>query len=265
MLKQLAAPEVVRNATRAATRRRRQLGVLVSFSTAAAQSQRLSSSRRARVVRFTRDVLVAATLGLVGDVLCQCVVEKHAWPFDETSNDDDGVEPFDSRRAAALMAFGGVYTGGFLHFLYKVYPPLVTHAAARFKFLPRRVRAALRLRTSVVHAAACAIVDNVHCGLFYIPVYFFVIEAPENSGGQWAHLRASWLETYVSCTAFWVPFMCANFFFVPAHLRIAAMTTANLAWNVVIDYQAHNTTTAASKKVTQVSSPDKKTASLRMA
>ena len=52
-------------------------------------------------------------------------------------------------------------------------------------------------------------------------------------------LRGAWVETWASCTLFWVPYMSANFALVPAALRVRAMAVGNLAWCVVIDYLAH--------------------------
>lgn len=53
------------------------------------------------------------------------------------------------------------------------------------------------------------------------------------------NLRAEWAPSYVSCTAFWVPYMTANFILVPPVRRVQAMAVGNLGWCVVIDYIAH--------------------------
>ncbi|CAK9059621.1 unnamed protein product [Durusdinium trenchii] len=84
-------------------------------------------------------------------------------------------------------------------------------------------------------------VDNIHCGSFYIPVYFLSVGLMQSDSLQASkeNLMAEWWTTYVTCTGFWVPFMCANWRFCPAAHRVKAMQTANLFWNVIIDHLAH--------------------------
>mmetsp|Transcript_7744 Transcript_7744/g.23971 ORF Transcript_7744/g.23971 Transcript_7744/m.23971 type:complete len:94 (-) Transcript_7744:154-435(-) len=58
-------------------------------------------------------------------------------------------------------------------------------------------------------------------------------------GEALALLQGEWWPTYTSCTAFWIPFMAANFRMVAPARRVQAMAVANMFWNVVIDYLAH--------------------------
>lgn len=151
-------------------------------------------------------------------------------------------DEFDTRRLASLTLFNSVYIGGFLHFLYQAYPPVV-RAVSRAIVAPRLPWLAARLdnKQSAAHAVGCACVDNVHCGSLYIPAFYIgtgVLQG-HGLGDSTATLRREWLETYIYCTAFWVPFMAGNFALVPPAWRVRAMAAANLAWVVVIDYIAH--------------------------
>lgn len=65
------------------------------------------------------------------------------------------------------------------------------------------------------------------------------LTAPALPGKALALLQGEWWPTYTSCTAFWIPFMAANFRMVAPARRVQAMAVANMFWNVVIDYLAH--------------------------
>ncbi|CAK9059619.1 unnamed protein product [Durusdinium trenchii] len=188
---------------------------------------------------FCSDLLSASALGFLGDLVCQLVVEKRK-PPQELSDLRWGHHEghFEPQRLWALTVFGGAYTGGFLHFLYKFYSPTVRAISA---YLPSALSLPLSRSESMAHCFACAWVDNIHCGSFYIPVYFLSVGLMQSDSLQASkeNLMAEWWTTYVTCTGFWVPFMCANWRFCPAAHRVKAMQTANLFWNVIIDHLAH--------------------------
>mmetsp|Transcript_103746 Transcript_103746/g.163826 ORF Transcript_103746/g.163826 Transcript_103746/m.163826 type:complete len:96 (+) Transcript_103746:1-288(+) len=91
------------------------------------------------------------------------------------------------------------------------------------------------------HAFAVAIVDNLHVALIYTPSYFFGVGLLSGDGVEtvMANLKKEWVSGYLLGTGFWLPFMWFNFKVVPAAGRVQAMATANLLWNVIIDYVAH--------------------------
>ncbi|KAL1510255.1 hypothetical protein AB1Y20_006579 [Prymnesium parvum] len=184
---------------------------------------------------LAHDVASASTLGLVGDVACQYFVEGRRMPGRST----DADRALDPRRMMALMLFNGAYVGTFLHFLYKTYPVVVFAAASRLR--PSPLKSHLLCENATMHAHACAWVDNVHCGVLYIPVYYFSVGLLQgvSAADSANNLLKEWLSTYTSCSAFWVPYMSANFAFVPANRRVQAMALGNLVWSVVIDYFAH--------------------------
>lgn len=165
-----------------------------------------------------KNIIFAGGLGFGSDLICQSLVEKK--------------DKIDFLRLGSLTIFNMFYIGGFLHYLYKAYPLLVT----RFPFR------SLKNTSSFGHSLACSLIDNLHCGLIYIPAYFLFMDlSSTNKTYQESidHLHKEWFTAYSTCTLFWVPFMCGNFFFVsPAH-RVSAMAIANLGWSVGIDYLAH--------------------------
>ena len=170
------------------------------------------------------DVCTAAGLALAGDVVCQKI---------------EGNAAFDSRRLQAVTLFGGLYTGAFLHFLYPLFPSAVRAAANLASSAP--LRKWLLDQMSFSHAIGCAAVDNVHCALLYLPSFFVGVGLlqGESFDATVATLRREWKEAYAYCSAFWLPFMSLNFLYVPASHRVRAMASANLLWNVVIDFVAH--------------------------
>ena len=175
--------------------------------------------------------------------------------------------PHARARSGALAAFNSLYVGGFLHVLYQCYSPVVSAVATRMA----ASGSALHLTASPQHALGCAVVDNLHCGSLYIPAFFACVgtmqgqtlgevwraslvprlslrpfpaaapalTAPALPGKALALLQGEWWPTYTSCTAFWIPFMAANFRMVAPARRVQAMAVANMFWNVVIDYLAH--------------------------
>mmetsp|Transcript_33009 Transcript_33009/g.109044 ORF Transcript_33009/g.109044 Transcript_33009/m.109044 type:complete len:212 (-) Transcript_33009:460-1095(-) len=177
---------------------------------------------RIRPTGMAADMAAAGCLAVAADTLCQKVIEER--------------ERIDWRRAGALAAFNGLYVGGFLHVLYQCYSPVVSAVATRMA-----ASSALRSTASPQHALGCAVVDNLHCGSLYIPAFFACVGTMQGQtlGEALALLQGEWWPTYTSCTAFWIPFMAANFRMVAPARRVQAMAVANMFWNVVIDYLAH--------------------------
>ncbi|CAK9066054.1 unnamed protein product [Durusdinium trenchii] len=103
---------------------------------------------------FCSDLLSASALGFLGDLVCQLVVEKRK-PPQELSDLRWGHHEghFEPQRLWALTVFGGAYTGGFLHFLYKFYSPTVRAISA---YLPSALSLPLSRSESMAHCFACA-------------------------------------------------------------------------------------------------------------
>jgi len=183
------------------------------------------------------DVLSATALAIVGDVACQKLEHRF---MGGSRAEGAPIRDLDMRRLGSLTAFSAVYIGGFLHVLYQLYSPL-TNAAVAGLLRPGALRTALQRPSSVPHAFGCACVDNVHCVAIYIPSYFIGVGILQGHGLQNSleNLNAEWRTTYFSCSGFWFPFMMFNMYVVPAARRVQCMATANLVWNVVIDYLAH--------------------------
>ena len=149
-------------------------------------------------------------------------------------------QAIDLRRLGALTVYNGIYVGAFLHFLYQIYPLVVCAAARR---VPSRPLLAQRLQNvdSPSHAISCAVVDFAHNNAIYVPSFFLGVGLLQGDRFQTCltSLRREWVTAGIACSAFWFPFTCLNFYAIPTSRRVQAMATANLAWNVVIDYLAH--------------------------
>ena len=228
-------------ATRAACRRRapRQLCTTVHVHNV--------PGVRFRASALATDVISAGVLGLAADAVCQLYTEERELPQAGEWRWRHGGEPahdptvFDPRRLAALTAFSSVYIGAFLHFLYQGYPLVVREAARRLLARGGPLQGKLGDTRTIAHAHACAWVDNLHCGVLYIPAYFLGVGYLQGDGARESieNLRKEWWATYASCTLFWVPFMMGNFALMPPHRRVQAMAVGNLCWSVVIDYLSH--------------------------
>ncbi|CAD7950479.1 unnamed protein product [Amoebophrya sp. A120] len=156
---------------------------------------------------YLTNTLAGATLGFVGDVVCQFVVEKR--------------ETLDPGRNLAFTTFCGWYQGGVDTFIYGVYARVWGH------FSP--------LKFGMVSA----IFDNfVHVPLAYLPCFYLTLGAMQ--GQQLPEIRQemekSFLPSWLACCTMWVPFQFVNFAFVPPHYRVLFVNCGCLAWNVIIDY-----------------------------
>ena len=198
---------------------------------------------RFSVRSFATDIAACSALGGMGDVLCQLGVERREWPSQwrwPRTDEPYDERIFDPRRVASLTVFTGAYVGGFLHFLFQIYP-FAVFAAARTLPLGGPLRSRLLDERTLAHAHGCGWVDNVHNGAIYIPAYFLGVGLLQGDGLAESrdNLRAEWWPTYASATAVWVPYMSLNFLYVPPRRRVQVMAIGNLAWCIVIDYLAH--------------------------
>lgn len=204
-----------------------------------------SSKLYGRWKAVATDVVTAAGLGCVGDLMCQLGAEGRRLPSLSdikwrSAGEVQDEQVFDARRLASLTAFNGAYIGGVLHLLYQYYPTAV-RMAVRASPLPLPLRMRLTDGSSPAHALGCAVVDSAHNATMYIPAFFLGVGMLQ--GDKLADaagvLRREWFETYAWCSVFWVPFTFANFALVPAAGRVKAMAAANLAWASAIDFLAH--------------------------
>jgi len=204
------------------------------------------SGMSSRFRALASDVCSASMLGCVGDLICQLGAERRSISLDTMRWRNQGEEPidqqtFDPRRLASLTVFGGIYIGGFLHFLYKGYPLAVQGASWCLPFISSTLRKQLRDKGSTAHTFGCACLDNAHNGAIYLPAFFF--GAGLLQGDSLSEVsnttRREWPEAYAWCTAFWLPFTWINFSIVPPVHRVNAMASANLVWSVALDYLAH--------------------------
>ena len=211
-----------------------------------------------RIRALASDVCSASMLGCVGDLICQLGAERRSLSLDSMRWRKSGEEPidqhtFDPRRLASLTFFGGVYIGGFLHFVYKGYPLVVQGASRCFPLLPSTLRQQLLDKGSTAHTLGCACIDNVHNGAIYLPAFFFGAGLLQGDSLREVSdtARREWPEAYGWCTAFWLPFTWVNFSMVlPVH-RVNAMATANLVWSVALDYLTHRGTSQVRVAVEQ--------------
>ena len=85
------------------------------------------------------DICTAAGLGLAGDVICQRL---------------EGTDPINLRRLTAVTVYDGLYIGGVLHFLYKLYSPATRAAANILSHRRRYASGCSTKRRSLTRSAA---------------------------------------------------------------------------------------------------------------
>ena len=187
---------------------------------------------------LTANILSAAGLGFVGDLICQVGIDGRRLSVASRTT-AEGDRPVDMRRVGALTLFNGVYIGAFLHYLYQGYPFVVFAGARRLPYPQLAKR--MQVLDTPAHGLGCALVDFVHNNVIYIPAYFLGVGLMQGDSMSTSvdNLKNEWFTAGVTCSAFWLPFTWFNFAIVPAARRVQSMATANLLWNVVIDYLAH--------------------------
>ena len=165
----------------------------------------MRSVLRVNLRALSTDVLVSGTLGFAGDIACQQLIERNCAPHDHMA--------IDWQRCTAVTAFNSVYIGGFLHVLYKTYPRILAAATSRISMALSKTASAPIKDGSLAQSIGCALVDNIQCGLIYIPAYFIGVGAlqSQNTSDSIELLMQEWRAVYVSCSVFWIPYMAANF------------------------------------------------------
>ena len=197
-------------------------------------------SRRA----LAKDVATCSILGAAGDVVCQLVVEDRKlespqqWHW-RRQGEPANTQVFDLRRFAAITAFSALYNGVMLHFILQMYP-FGAFAFGRF-LRSGKLRSSLLTEESLAHAHTCGWLDNLQCAVFYLPAYFSCVGYWQGDSFQEIrdNLSAEYASSYMAVTAYWVPFMTANFTLVPPRSRLQAFAVGNLIWCVIIDHVAH--------------------------
>lgn len=163
---------------------------------------------------LTTNMASALGLGIMGDVLCQKVVERK--------------EVFDFNRCCVFSSFCCLYQGNICYNVYsKVYPwlfPGITNLSA--------------------YALRATLADNlVHVPFSYIPCFFVWMNMLQ--GGTWKStleaMENEYATTVMYCVALWLPIQFINFRYVPKDMQTLFVCTVCLFWNVVLDYVAGGT------------------------
>ncbi|XP_076332826.1 mpv17-like protein [Tachypleus tridentatus] len=80
------------------------------------------------------------------------------------------------------------------------------------------------------------LLDQGLCAPIQLAVFYVVMSILEEKQDIFFELKCKWLHTYqLSCT-YWLPVQYINFFFVPAHMRVAYVGVASFIWINVLCY-----------------------------
>lgn len=160
----------------------------------------------------TANLITGASLGLVGDIICQKWLEG-------VSNDK-----FDVRRSFSMICFGGFYGGGVSFRLYNLYP----------KILPSWF-----MKTPLREGVASSLIDNfLHVPFLYTPAFFLTTGLLQGAtlDDSVTTMRSGFWPSIMACWVMWIPLQAFNFSIVPRHLRCALMNGGCVVWNVMIDF-----------------------------
>eukprot|EP00927_Polykrikos_kofoidii_P012775 TRINITY_DN15535_c0_g1_i4.p1 TRINITY_DN15535_c0_g1~~TRINITY_DN15535_c0_g1_i4.p1 ORF type:complete len:223 (+),score=20.94 TRINITY_DN15535_c0_g1_i4:86-670(+) len=154
------------------------------------------------------NLVAAGSLGVVGDLLCQVMVEQR--------------ETVEARRTFAVSMFCGLYQGPVCSTIYASYP----------RYFPAALTS-----TQLRSGLSCAVADNFgHVPFLYIPAFYMSVGVLQGSGwsASMESLKADWAQTVVDCWKLWIPLQLLNFSVVPLHMRVLFMNVACLFWNVYL-------------------------------
>ncbi|WJX78066.1 hypothetical protein P8452_61323 [Trifolium repens] len=151
--------------------------------------------------------LTSAILTLIGDLICQLVIDK--------------VQTPDLKRTFLFTLLGIVLVGPTLHFWYLYLSKLVT--------LSGTSGAILRL-----------VLDQFLFAPIFIGVFLSSLVTLEGRPSQAVpKLKQEWFSAVLANWQLWIPFQFINFRFVPQHFQVLAANVVSLVWNVILSFKAH--------------------------
>lgn len=151
--------------------------------------------------------LTSAILNLIGDLICQLVIDK--------------VQTPDLKRTFLFSFLGLVLVGPTLHFWYLYLSQLVT--------LPGTSGAILRL-----------VLDQFLFSPIFLGVFLSSLVTLEGRPSQAVpKLKQEWFSAVLANWQLWIPFQFLNFRFVPQQFQVLAANVVALVWNVILSFKAH--------------------------
>ncbi|GAU44864.1 hypothetical protein TSUD_329200 [Trifolium subterraneum] len=151
--------------------------------------------------------LTSAILTLIGDLICQLVIDK--------------VQTPDLKRTFLFTLLGVVLVGPTLHFWYLYLSKLVT--------LSGTSGALLRL-----------VIDQFIFAPIFIGVFLSSLVTLEGRPSQAVpKLKQEWFSAVLANWQLWIPFQFLNFRFVPQQFQVLAANVVSLVWNVILSFKAH--------------------------
>ncbi|KAL6272224.1 hypothetical protein ACE6H2_022916 [Prunus campanulata] len=154
--------------------------------------------------------LTSAFLTLIGDVICQLVIDK--------------APDLDLKRTFLFTLLGLVLVGPTLHFWYLYLSKLVTTPGASGAFQ--------RL-----------LLDQFIFSPIFIGVFLSTLMTLEGKSSQVVpKLQQEWFSAVLANWQLWIPFQFLNFRFVPQQFQVLAANSIALIWNVILSFKAHKET-----------------------
>ncbi|EPS58064.1 hypothetical protein M569_16752, partial [Genlisea aurea] len=151
--------------------------------------------------------LTAAVLTLVGDLICQLVIDR--------------VTELDLKRTSIFTLLGLIYVGPALHHWYLYLSKAITasgNSGAIFRLL----------------------LDQFCFAPLFIGFFLSSLMTLEGKPSQVVpKLQQEWFSSLVANWQLWIPFQFLNFRFVPQQFQVLVANFVALIWNVILSYKAH--------------------------
>eukprot|EP00128_Syssomonas_multiformis_P014585 Colp12_sorted_trinity150504_noHs@5886 len=163
---------------------------------------------------FSRHPFVANTLTCCGLYVLRDVLEQKV----------EGHEKFDWARTARMGVVGLAVMGPINHYWYL--------------WLDRRVPVAKTAKT----LAQKVFFDQTLYAPVATTVFYTAMGLTEGRaiGEVATEIRAKLLPTYLVDLVVWPPYQIINFYFVPAHFRVAFVAVGSTFWNMFLSYMKHS-------------------------
>jgi len=155
------------------------------------------------------------------------------------------IRTVDWQRSAFFGAFGSLYLGGFLHFLYvrcyQTWFPL----SSKFASLP--IACKMRHRAGLKQLCQQVGFDQfIHIPFIYFPVFYILKDAMENkdllsapSNGL-SKYGINIVDDNIAQWILWIPGTIVNFAFCPLWLRVPFTAAVSFVWTGILSVRQYN-------------------------
>jgi len=164
--------------------------------------------RKLEEMPIRSNCFTASLLGLVGDIICQKVVE--------------GRTEINWTRCGSFVFFCCYYQGMVDYYIYKWYADTL----AKYTL------------SSLQSGVIMSLVDNfIHVPLLYTPAFYVTVGLLQGDSLELVQekIQTELWPTVYACWFVWIPLQAVNFGLVPPQYRVGFVNVGCVLWNVILD------------------------------